>query len=89
MVEITVKLPEKVAQSFGNTPETIARRILENVAIEEYRAGRLSQRQAGEMMGFDYWQTESFLTAHHVPLNYGLKDLEADHVILEKLLGTP
>jgi hypothetical protein len=31
---------------------------MENAAIENYRAGRLSQRQVGEMLGLNYWQTE-------------------------------
>ena len=55
MVEITVKLPENVDRTFGETPEDMGRHLLENAAIEEYRAGRLSHRQVGEMLGLDYW----------------------------------
>ena len=87
MVEITVKLPENVARTFGETPEDMGRHLLENAAVEEYRAGRLSQRQAGEMLGLDYWQAESFLAEHRVPLNYSLADLEADRTTLERILG--
>ena len=87
MVEVTVKLPDKLARSFGETPDLRARRVLENAAIEEYRAGRISQRQVGEMLGLDYWLTERFLTEHKVPLNYSLADLEADRATLDGVLG--
>ena len=87
MVEVTVKLPENIARSFGDTPEDVARQILENAAIEGYRVGRLSHRQVGEMLGLDYWETDSFFAERHVPLNYSLADLEADRAALEKILG--
>ena len=87
MVEVTVQLPDALAHSFGDTPDLRARRLLENVAIEEYRAGRLSLRQIGEMLGMDYWQTEGFLVDHTVPLNYSLADLNADRATLDAVLG--
>ena len=37
--------PETVARSFGETSEDIGQHLLENAAIEGYRAGRLSHRQ--------------------------------------------
>ena len=82
MVEVTIKLPDALARSLGETPDVRARRVLENAAIEEYRTGRLSQRQVGEVLSLDYWQTERFLTEHKVPLNYSLADLEADRATL-------
>ena len=86
MVEVTVRLPENVARTFGDTAEDVARQIAENAAIEAYRAGRLSHRQVGGMLGLDYWQTETFLAEHGVPLNYTLADLEADRATLDKPL---
>lgn len=86
MVEVTVKLPDNVARTFGETPESMGRHLLENAAIEEYRSGRLSHRQVGEMLSLDYWQAERFLTEHRVPLNYSLADLEADRATLDRIL---
>ena len=54
--------------------------------IECYRAGRLSHRQVGEVLGLDYWQTETFLEERGVPLNYSTTDLEADAAALENIL---
>ena len=86
-MQITVKMPDEVARQWGETPEAVGRHVLEDAAIESYRAGRLSHRQVGEMLGFDYWQTEAFLTERGVPLNYSAADLEADNATLDKILG--
>ena len=86
MVEITIKLPDMLASAFGATPEARSRRLAEDAAIEEYRSGHLCQRQVGEMLGLDYWQTESFLADRKVSLNYSLGDLQADRATLEEVL---
>lgn len=87
MIEVTIKLPDALARIFGETPESRSQRLIEDAAIEEYRCGRLSQRQVGEMLGMDYWQTEHFLAARNVSLNYTLGDLEADRATLDEILG--
>ena len=87
MIEVTINLPDALARVLGSTPEARSRRLTEDAAIEEYRAGRLSQRQVGEMLGLDYWQTERFLAAHKVALNYSLADLQADQATLNEVLG--
>ena len=60
--------------------------VAEDAVIERYRRGQLSHRQVGEALGIDYWQTESFLAARGVPLNYSASDLAADAATLGKLL---
>ncbi len=87
MVEITIKLPDTLALTFGATPEARSQRLKEDAAVEEYRAGHLSQRQVGEMLGLDYWQTERFLTEREVSLNYSLDDLRADRATLDDILA--
>jgi predicted HTH domain antitoxin len=61
--------------------------MAEDAAIEEYRAGRLSQRQVGQMLNLDYWETERFLAERGVSMNYGSEDLQADRAALEELLA--
>jgi predicted HTH domain antitoxin len=87
MVELTIQLPEGLAQTFGDTAETQRRRVIEDVAVEEYRLGRLSHRQVGELLGLDYWKTESFLATRKVPLNYSIADLDADRKTLATMLN--
>ena len=86
-MQVTVELPDQVARQWGETPDSVGRHVLEDAAIEGYRAGRLSQRQLGAMLGLDYWQTEGFLQERGVPLNYSAADLEADNVTLDKILA--
>ena len=69
----------------GGNPKAIGRHVVEDAAIERYRAGRLSHRQVGEALGLDYWQVETFLKERGVPLNYSAEDLEADREALGKL----
>jgi len=83
-----MELPDQVARQWGETPDAVGRHVLEDAAIEGYRAGRLSHRQVGEMLRFDYWQTETFLKDRGVFLNYSAADLEADKATLAKILAT-
>lgn len=86
-MQVTVEMPDQVARQWGETPDAVGRHVLEDAAIEGYRAGRLSQRQLGTMLGLDYWQTEAFLQERGVPLNYSTADLEADNATLDKILA--
>jgi len=85
-MQVTVELPDQVARQWGETPDAVGRHVVEDATIEGYRAGRLSHRQVGEMLGLDYWQAGDFLKARGVPLNYSAADLEADHATLAKIL---
>ena len=84
-MKLMVNLPDSVARQWGDTPQTIACHVVEDAVIERYRSGRLSQRQVGEALGLDYWQTEAFLTGRGVPVNYSVADLEADEAALKKI----
>jgi predicted HTH domain antitoxin len=86
-MDIVVSMPDPVARQWGETPQAIGRHVIEDAVIERYRTGRLSHRQIGEALGLDYWQTETFLAARGVPLNYSATDLAADEATLGKILG--
>jgi predicted HTH domain antitoxin len=86
-MQVAVEMPDQVARQWGETPNAVGRHVMEDAAIEGYRAGRLSQRQVGAMLGLDYWQTEAFLNERVVPLNYSAADLASDNATLEKILA--
>ena len=88
-MQVMVEMPDQVARQWGETPDAVGRHVMEDAAVEGYRAGRLTQRQVGAMLGLDYWQTETFLSQRAVPLNYSAADLAADHATLEKILAQP
>lgn len=84
-MDVVLNMPDPVAHHWGDTPQAIARHLVEDAVIERYRAGRLSHRQVGEALGLDYWQTEAFLRERGVPLNYSATDLEADEVAFGRI----
>jgi predicted HTH domain antitoxin len=84
-MDIVVSMPDPVARQWGETPQAIGRHVIEDAVIERYRTGRLSHRQVGEALGLDYWQTETFLAARGVPVNYSSTELEADEATLARL----
>jgi predicted HTH domain antitoxin len=86
-MQVTVEMPDQVARQWGETPDAVGRHFLEHSAIEGYRAGRLSHRHVGEMLGLDYWQAEAFLKERGVPLNYSVVDLQTDTATLAKILA--
>ncbi|HEY3761336.1 MAG TPA: UPF0175 family protein [Verrucomicrobiae bacterium] len=86
-MQVIMDMPDQVARQWGETPDAVARHVMEDAAIEGYRTGRLTQRQVGAMLGLDYWQTETFLQQRSVMLNYSGEDLAADSVTLEKILS--
>jgi predicted HTH domain antitoxin len=86
-MQVTVELPDQVARQWGETTAAVGRHVMEDAAIEGYRAGRLSHRQFREMLALDYWQTETFLKERGVPLNYSAADLEADNATLARILA--
>jgi len=88
-MQLTMEMPDQVARQWGETPDAVGRHVMEDAAIEGYRAGRLTQRQVGAMLGLDYWQTETFLNERAVPLNYSAADLAEDHATLEKIISRP
>ena len=86
-MQVTVEMPDQCARQWGDTPDAVGRHILEDAAIERYREGRLSHRQFGDLLGLDYWQTETFLQQRGVPLNYSTADLDTDNAALDKILA--
>ncbi len=89
VMQVTMDMPDQVAHQWGETPDAVVRHVMEDAAVEGYRAGRLTQRQVGAMLKLDYWQTEAFLNERAVPLNYSAADLAADNATLEKILPRP
>lgn len=84
-MEVTINLPEDVARVFLENGENIEREVLEATAIEGYREGKLSHAQIGRMLNLNRFETDEFLRAHDVSLNYSIEDLEQDRRTLDKL----
>jgi hypothetical protein len=87
-MQLTLEIPDDVAESLGGSGATLTRTALEAIAVEGYRGGALTTRQVRLLLGHaSRWETEDFLSAHGVwP---GITPVEAaeDSRPLSELLG--
>ena len=78
-MDVTISLPEDVADVFLANGESLEREVLEATALEGYREGKLSQAQVRRMLGFATdMQTDAFLKKHEVYLEYNLDDIKRE-----------
>ncbi len=85
MPAVTIELPPAIEQNLGAGGRDISRRALELLAVDGYRETRLSQRQVGEMLGMNFWETEAFLKKHEAYLQYDISDFNRDREALQRL----
>jgi predicted HTH domain antitoxin len=80
-MEITVKLPDDLAQHQNPGLEA-----LETLVIEGYRSGALSHYQAGQLLGLSRLQFDGFLKERNIHEHaYSVDDLDQDEETLRRL----
>ena len=85
-MELTLHIPDDVAQRLSASGSELSRRALEAFGLEEYKAGRLTEPQLRQLLGFQSRQElDGFLKAHEVWLNFTLEDLERERAALRRL----
>jgi hypothetical protein len=83
--EITVRIPDELARLVGACG-TVERRVLEALALDEFRQGHLSRAELRRLLGFETrGRLDEFLTAHEVFGTYTPTDLERDRRALQRL----
>lgn len=84
-MDVTVAIPDDFAARFG-TADELGRRALEALALEEYRAGRLSTAELRRVLGFgSRGELDGFLKARGIYEDYTLDDLERERRTLDRL----
>jgi hypothetical protein len=77
-MEITVRIPDDLAQRLGTAGE-LERRALEALALEEFKLGHLTRPELRRLLGFGTRaKLDEFLTAHEVFGTYTAEDLERE-----------
>ena len=85
-MELTLHIPDDVAQRLSASRSDLSRRALEAFSLEEYKAGRLTEAQLQQLLGFQTRDAlDGFLKAHEVWLNYTIDDLERERAALRRL----
>src|SRR5271163_3574988 len=82
-MELTLHIPDDVAQRLSASGGDLSRRALEAFSLEEFKAGRLTEAQLRQLLRRETRDAlDGFLKAHEVWLNYTPEDLERERAAL-------
>ena len=84
-MQISLELPEDIAQGLGSKWKDLPRVALESLAIEGYRRQALTAGQLRRLLGFETgMQVDAFLKEHEV-YDLTAADFEQDQATLREL----
>ena len=84
-MEVTINLPDDVAQRVQALVVDLSRRVLEELVLEGYRARILGESDIRRLLGFETrFEVHDFLCEHQVPV-YTLEDLQRDRETSQRL----
>ncbi len=85
-MNVTVEIPDDLANRLTATGGDLSRLALEALAAEEYRQGRLTKPDLRRLLGFTTGdQIDTFLKAHEIWIDYTLEDLDRERAGLQRL----
>lgn len=83
---LTVEIPDDLAGRLSASGDDLTRRALEGFALEEYKAGRITETEMRQLLGFGTrYRLDGFLKAHGVWAEYSLEDLREELRDLQNL----
>ena len=83
-MEVVIHLPEDVAAAMPW--DDVPRHILEQIALEGYSEGWLTEEQVRRLLGYETrLDVHGFLKEHGTYLRYTVEDLERDRATHERL----
>lgn len=86
VVNITLELPEDIFQHLAANWRDLSRAALEGLALEAYRARKLTSEQMRRLLGFETrFELDGFLKQHQVWLEYTAEDLDRDREAQQRL----
>ncbi|NEP13563.1 MAG: UPF0175 family protein [Symploca sp. SIO2C1] len=87
-MQITIELPDSIANQLQLQPTNISRRILELIAADNYRQGHIGAAQVRRMLNFSSrWETYEFLKHEKAYLPYTENDLEQDTQTIRNVIN--
>jgi hypothetical protein len=85
-MQVTVQVPDDLAQRLNAAGGDLSRRALEALAAEEYKHGHLTKPELQCLLGSETsYQLDGFLKAHDVWIEYNMEDLEREREGLQRL----
>ena len=84
-MQITIELPEDIAEGLESKWKDLPRAALESLALEAYRSGALTAAQLRRLLGFQTrMEVDAFLKEHEI-FDYSAADFEQDRETLREL----
>ena len=83
-MQFTVEIPDDLARRVIASGADVSRQAVEALALEELRAGRISEPELAQALGLGRLQLDGFLRAHGVYQEYTLEDFEAERMALKE-----
>ncbi|MGA9070195.1 MAG: UPF0175 family protein [Terracidiphilus sp.] len=84
-MQITVELPDEMARQMIPVGVNPARAALEDMAVEAYRAHRLTEHQLATLLGMGRYELDGFLKQREVWLEYTTDELRQEVKTGERL----
>jgi len=85
-MQITIELPDDIAQRLAQTVDSLPQRALESLVVEAYRDELLTHAEVGRILNLSSrWDIDAFLKQAGADLHYDLADLQADLETLHQL----
>jgi len=84
-MQFTVELPDSLAQQIVPAGADPSRAALEDMAVEAFRAHRLTESELASLLGLDRYELDGFLKRREVWLDYSAGDLERDMEVHKRL----
>ena len=84
-MEVTLQIPDDIASYLTQGGGDLSRRALEGLAIEELKAGRITEVQLRKMLSLERMELDGFLKAHGVYHDYTLDEINKQAETLERL----
>jgi hypothetical protein len=85
-VELTVQIPDELASRLRESGGDLSRRVLEALALEEFKNGRITKPELRRLLGFGTrYRLDGFLKSHDVYEDFTMEDFERDRDDLKQL----
>lgn len=84
-MEVTVEIPDEIANRVTASGVDLSRRTLENFALEEFREGRITKVELRKMLGLERIELDGFFKSHGVYEEYTMEDFERERQALKEL----
>ena len=87
-MHVDLDIPDDLSQRIATDPGELSRAVLESLALESIRNGRLTVSQARRLLGISSrYEMDGFLKAHGVFLDLTLDDVRRDSEVARNLAG--